>query len=119
MHQILIVEDEERLAAFLDKGLRKQGFTTVIAEDGAQALRLAQEYAFDLMLLDLGLPVTDGWTVLNQLRSHGETRPIIIVTARQDAHERTIALNQGASDYVTKPFSFSDLLERIQAQLAN
>lgn len=118
MSQILIVEDEERLAAFIDKGLRKQGFTTAIAEDGEQALRIAQENSFDLMLLDLGLPVMDGWTVLKELRSQGERRPIIIVTARKDEREKALALRSGATDFVTKPFRFSDLLECIQNHLA-
>mgnify|MGYP002780834793 CR=1 FL=1 len=118
MSQILIVEDEERLAAFIDKGLRKQGFTTTIAEDGEQALRIAQETTFDLMLLDLGLPVVDGWTVLKQLRSQGEIRPIIIVTAHKDEQEKLLAHRNGATDFVTKPFRFSDLLQCIQEHLA-
>ncbi len=119
MSQILIVEDEVRLAAFIDKGLRKQGFTTAIAEDGEQALRIAQENAFDLILLDLGLPVVDGWTVLRELRSQGEIHPIIIVTARKDDQDKAAALRSGATDYVTKPFRFSDLLECIQTHLTN
>jgi two-component system, OmpR family, copper resistance phosphate regulon response regulator CusR len=117
MFQILIVEDEERLASFIDKGLRKQGFTTVIAEDGERALRMAQDTTFDLMLLDLGLPVMDGWAVLKELRSQGDIRPIIIVTACKDGEEKTMAFHNGATDFVTKPFRFSDLLERIQTHL--
>lgn len=117
MSRILIVEDEERLAAFIDKGLRKQGFITAIAEDGEQALRMAEEQGFDLMLLDLGLPMMDGLTVLHELRSQGETRPIIIVTARKDDQDKASAFHTGATDYVTKPFRFSDLLERIQTHL--
>ena len=117
MSQILIAEDETRLAAFIEKGLRKQGFLTAIAEDGQQALKIAQDGDFDLILLDLGLPIVDGWTVLKQLRSQGETRPIIIVTAIKDNRDKATALSLGANDYVTKPFRFSDLLERIQTQL--
>jgi two-component system copper resistance phosphate regulon response regulator CusR len=117
MAQILIVEDEERLAAFIDKGLKKQGFTTAIAEDGEQAIRAAQESSFDLMLLDIGLPVIDGWTVLSELRSQGNRQPIIIVTAHQDEQNRAEALRQGATDFVAKPFRFSDLLKCIQAHL--
>lgn len=119
MSQILIVEDEERLAAFIEKGLKKQGFTTRIAEDGEQALRIAQEDAFDLMLLDLGLPVVDGWTVLKELRNQGEQRPIIIVTACKDDRDKALALHNGATDYVTKPFRFNDLVERIHTHLAS
>ncbi|HAJ60473.1 MAG TPA: response regulator [Cyanobacteria bacterium UBA8543] len=117
MSQILIAEDETRLAAFIEKGLRKQGFLTAIAEDGQQAINIAQDGDFDLILLDLGLPIVDGWTVLKQLRSQGETRPIIIVTAIKDNRDKATALSLGANDYVTKPFRFSDLLERIQTQL--
>ena len=117
MSQILIAEDETRLAAFIEKGLRKQGFLTAIAEDGQQAIKIAQDGDFDLILLDLGLPIVDGWTVLKQLRSQGETRPIIIVTAIKDNRDKATALSLGANDYVTKPFRFRDLLERIQTQL--
>lgn len=117
MPRILIVEDEARLAAFIDKGLRKNGFSTAIAEDGAQALSIAMQDEFDLLLLDLGLPVVDGWTVLRKLRCQGNLRPIIIVTARTDHQEKECAFLNGATDYVTKPFRFSDLLECIQVHL--
>jgi DNA-binding response OmpR family regulator len=119
MFQILIVEDEERLAAFIDKGLRKQGYTTAIAEDGEKALRMVHEKPFDLILLDLGLPIIDGWTVLKELRQQGEVRPIIIVTARKDEREKVLAMGETATDFVTKPFRFSDLLERIQLHLSS
>lgn len=118
MCQILIVEDEVRLAAFVDKGLKKQGFTTAIAEDGEQALQMTQEQTFDLILLDLGLPIVDGWTVLKELRDRGETHPIIIVTAHKDDRDKASALRTGATDFVTKPFRFSDLLKCIQTHLS-
>lgn len=117
MSQILIVEDEERLAAFIDKGLRKHGYSTAIAADGEQALRIAQQDSFDLMLLDLGLPILDGRVVLKELRQQGEKRPIIVVTARKDEQEKALAFRNGATDFVTKPFRFSDLLECIQTHL--
>lgn len=117
MCQILIVEDEALVAAFIEKGLRKNGFTTAIAEDGQQALRFGTDDRFELMLLDLGLPIMDGLTVLKTLRDQGDTRPVIIITARKDDRERQKVLNHGADDYVTKPFRFSDLLERIQGLL--
>ena len=117
MCQILIVEDEARLAAFIEKGLKKNGYKTTIAEDGQQALSMIAGDGFDLILLDLGLPIVDGWTVLKAVREQGEMRPIIIVTARKDDTDRTIALTQGANDYVTKPFRFSDLLARIRLLL--
>jgi DNA-binding response OmpR family regulator len=118
MCQILIVEDEARLAAFIEKGLRKNGFTTAIAENGQQALSFVTDERFELMLLDLGLPIIDGLTVLKEIRNQGETRPVIIITARKDDNEGQIALTHGADDYVTKPFRFSDLLKRIHFLLA-
>jgi DNA-binding response OmpR family regulator len=117
MTQILIVEDEVRLAAFVEKGLRKNGFTTIVAVDGEQAIFMAESSDFDLLLLDLGLPVIDGFTVLCELRSRGEKRPIIIVTANNDERDKAAALAAGANDYITKPFSFKDLLTRVRVQL--
>ncbi len=118
MSQILIVEDEVRLAAFVEKGLRKNGFTTKIAIDGEQAILIAKNSDFDLLILDLGLPIIDGWTVLRELRSQGEKRPIIILTAN-DESDKAAALAAGANDYITKPFSFKDLLARVHAHLSN
>lgn len=116
-NRILIVEDEFRIAAFLQKGLRKNGFTTAVAEDGDQAISMTQESNFDLLLLDLGLPGKDGWTVLRQLRDQGNQLPIIIVTARNSERDRTTSLVAGANDYLTKPFRFAELLARVRAQL--
>ena len=118
MSQILIVEDEARLAAFVEKGLRKSGFKTLVAADGEQAIELAQFGKFDLLLLDLGLPIKDGWQVMRELRSRGEVLPIIIMTACDDDRSRAAALQAGANDYITKPFLFNDLLGCIQAQLS-
>jgi two-component system, OmpR family, copper resistance phosphate regulon response regulator CusR len=117
MNRILIAEDEERLAAFIEKGLRKYGFTTDVAVDGEQALEKALNDEFELLLLDLGLPITDGWTVLKKLRAQGEQFPIIIVTALSDDRNRAVALHLGANDYVTKPFKFSDLIEKVKLHL--
>ena len=118
MNRILIAEDEIRLAAFIEKGLKKYGFVTAIAADGNQALSMAQGGDFDLLLLDLGLPAIDGWAVLEQLRGQADNRPIIIVTACADEKDRLRALAYGANDYVTKPFKFADLLERVQVHLS-
>ncbi len=117
MNQILIVEDEARLAAFVEKGLRKNGFNTAVAADGEQAIYMAENSNFDLILLDLKLPLKDGWTVLRELRNHGKQFPIIIVTALADEQNRAAALEGGANDYLAKPFSFKDLLQRVQALL--
>ncbi|MBE9166439.1 response regulator [Pleurocapsales cyanobacterium LEGE 06147] len=118
MSCILIAEDEERLAAFIDKGLRKYGYETAIAFDGEQAVQMAASGRYHLLLLDLGLPVKDGWTVLAQLQQIQKSLPTIIVTARNDPQDRLAGLQAGVIDYVTKPFSFKDLLARIQGVLS-
>lgn len=118
MNRILIAEDEARLAAFLEKGLRQYGYETIVAEDGCQALAVTQTEEIKLLLLDLGLPIKDGWAVLEELRSQGEKFPIIVVTAFSDDKSRAVALAAGATDYMTKPFRFSDLLAKVQAYLS-
>jgi DNA-binding response OmpR family regulator len=117
MNRILIAEDESRIAAFIEKGLRKNGFMTAIAEDGNQAACMAESGEFDLLLLDIGLPGQDGWAVLKTLRSQGKELPVIVVSARDEVRDKIAGLNSGANDYVTKPFQFKDLLNRIVAQL--
>jgi two-component system, OmpR family, copper resistance phosphate regulon response regulator CusR len=117
MSRILIAEDEPRLATFVRKGLVQNGFSVTIAEDGQQALEMAITGEFELLLLDLGLPIKDGKTVLRELREQRDTLPIIIVTAFADDQSRTEVIALGANDYLTKPFRFSDLLAKIQANL--
>ncbi|NEP59129.1 MAG: response regulator transcription factor [Symploca sp. SIO2G7] len=117
MSRILIAEDEPRIAAFLEKGLRSRGFTTVVATDGDEVILMAMSNSFDLLLLDLGLPVKDGWTVLEELRSKGSQLPIIILTARDDVNAKVAGLEGGADDYVTKPFNFKELLARVRLRL--
>ncbi|NEP11991.1 MAG: response regulator transcription factor [Symploca sp. SIO2C1] len=117
MSRILIAEDEPRIAAFLEKGLRSSGFTTVVATDGDEVVLMATSNNFDLLLLDLGLPVKDGWTVLEELRSQGSQLPIIILTARDDVNAKVAGLERGADDYVTKPFNFKELLARVRLRL--
>ncbi|ELS03720.1 response regulator with CheY-like receiver domain and winged-helix DNA-binding domain [Xenococcus sp. PCC 7305] len=112
MNNILIAEDETRIAAFMEKGLKKNGFQTAIASDGEQVLSMMQSNDFDLLLLDLGLPVKDGWQVLQELKNQGNEIPIIVVSA-YDNPEPT----EETSNYVTKPFRFQDLLERIKSNL--
>lgn len=111
---ILIAEDEARVAAFIEKGLRKYGFTTAVAEDGQQAVQMMQTEAIELLLLDLGLPIMDGWSVLRELRSQGQSLPIIVVTAQDTKVE---ALAQGATDFISKPFHFSELVEKVRSHL--
>ncbi|HEX2468057.1 MAG TPA: response regulator transcription factor [Solirubrobacterales bacterium] len=117
MTRILIAEDESRLAAFLEKGLRAGGYTTTVATDGVAASALARDEDFDLMVLDLGLPMKDGLEVLRDLRGAGQRLPVIILTARGDPDERVRGLEAGADDYLAKPFHFEELLARVRARL--
>ncbi|NEO29995.1 MAG: response regulator transcription factor [Symploca sp. SIO3C6] len=119
MNRILIAEDEPRIASFLEKGLRANGFTTSVATDGDQVIVMALDENVDLLLLDLGLPGKDGWTVLEELRGQGAMLPIIILTARDDINDKVAGLEGGADDYVTKPFRFEELLARIRLRLRN
>jgi two-component system, OmpR family, response regulator QseB len=115
--RVLIAEDEPRLAAFLEKGLRSSGFTTTIVGDGPGASAAADESEFDLMVLDLGLPGKDGLEVLRDLRAEGSKLPVIILTARDDTSDRVAGLEAGADDYIGKPFHFDELVARIRARL--
>jgi two-component system, OmpR family, response regulator QseB len=117
MPQILIAEDEPRIASFIEKGLRAQGFMTTISVSAGEALNLAQGNEFDLMLLDLGLPGGDGLEILETLRGQGIQTPIIILTARDDINDKLAGLGGGADDYMTKPFRFEELLARIQLRM--
>jgi DNA-binding response OmpR family regulator len=117
MTRILIAEDEPRLAAFLDKGLRAQGFTTTVVADGTEASTMAQDEEFDLLVLDLGLPGKQGAEVLRDMRLAGQRMPVLILTARDDLDSTVAGLEGGADDYVTKPFKFEELLARIRARL--
>lgn len=115
MNQILIAEDEPRIAALLEKGLKKHGFETAIATDGSEALEMAAAGDFNLLLLDLGLPVKDGWEVLKSLRNKGKQLPIVIVSARKDDEEIAAGFEAGATDYITKPFRLNDLVARVRS----
>jgi DNA-binding response OmpR family regulator len=117
MPNILIAEDEPRIASFIEKGLRSQGFTTAVVGDGLYVLDLAQSGTFDLLILDLGLPGKDGFQVLEELRGQGENLPVIILSARSDIHDKVAGLEGGADDYVTKPFRFEELLARVRLRL--
>lgn len=119
MCHILIVEDEPRLAAFIEKGLQKKGFQTSVATDGQQALLMTQNKSFDLLLLDLGLPVLDGWTVMERLRNQGNSVPVIVVTARDHRESRNIGRKFNIKEYISKPFRFQDLLAQVESYLDN
>ncbi len=117
MTRILIAEDEERIASFVQKGLRAHGYTTLIVDDGATAAAIARDDDFDLLVLDLGLIGMDGMQVLREIRARGERLPVIVLTARDSIEDRVDGLERGADDYVTKPFSFDELLARIRVRL--
>jgi DNA-binding response OmpR family regulator len=117
VNRILIAEDEPRLASFLEKGLRSNGFVTSVADDGTKASMMARDEEFDLLVLDLGLPGIDGTEVLRELRASGQRMPVIILTARDDVSDKVGGLEGGADDYVTKPFRFEELLARVRARL--
>jgi DNA-binding response OmpR family regulator len=115
--RILIVEDEARIASFVAKGLTADGHRTHVAGDGRVGLDHALSGEFDLMVLDIGLPVMDGFAVLDQLRSHGSRLPVIVLTARDSVTDTVSALEGGADDYMPKPFRFAELLARIRLRL--
>jgi DNA-binding response OmpR family regulator len=117
VNRILIAEDEPRVAAFLDKGLRAHGFTTTIVADGVAASLMARDEDFDLLVLDLGLAGQHGFQVLRQLRGRGQRMPVVILTARDDVRDKVHGFEEGADDYVTKPFRFEELLARIRTRL--
>jgi DNA-binding response OmpR family regulator len=117
MSRILIAEDEERIASFVEKGLRAQGYTTTVVTDGEEALQMGRSGLFDLVLLDIGLPGRDGFSVLRAMREAGTRTPVIILTARDGVEDTVTGLEHGADDYVTKPFRFAELLARVRARL--
>ena len=114
--RILIVEDEERIASFLIRGLRAQGYAVDHVSSGADALARSRDPELDLMILDLGLPDIDGTQVLRSLRGAGSSLAIIVLTARGEVSDRVEGLDLGADDYLTKPFAFDELLARIRAR---
>ena len=117
MNRILIAEDEPRLASFLEKGLKANGYTTTVVDDGQAAISVAHDDDFDLMILDIGLPRMDGFRVLEELRSRGQRLPVLVLTARDDVEDKVAGLEGGADDYVTKPFRFEELLARVRVRL--
>jgi len=115
--RILLVEDEAKTAKFLKKGLGESGFVVDIAKDGLDGLHLALEVEFDAIILDLMLPVMDGWQVLSRLRQAKRQTPVLLLTALDAVHERGRGFELGADDYLVKPFAFSELLARVRSLL--
>jgi len=117
MSRILIVEDEQRIASFVAKGLTAEGFTTTSVADGITGLDYALSGQFDLMVLDIGLPGMDGFEVLNRVRAERPELPVIVLTARDSVTDTVAALEGGAADYMAKPFKFGELIARIRLRL--
>lgn len=117
MTHILLAEDSPRIASFVTKGLRANGYTVTHTGDGIDALYLMQTQRFDLLILDIGLPGKDGFEVLHELRGTGSEVPILILTARDSVQDRVAGLDGGADDYMAKPFSFEELLARVRRRI--
>ncbi len=117
MSQILIVEDEERIASFVAKGLKSAGYSSMHVTTGRDAIDMASTGDFDLLVLDLGLPDVDGFEVLSTIRSMGVSTPVIILTARNSVTDTVAGLEGGADDYMAKPFRFEELLARVRLRL--
>ncbi|MDE6108185.1 MAG: response regulator transcription factor [Oscillospiraceae bacterium] len=114
--KILIVEDELNIAQLLQLYLEKEGFETQIAGNGGKAVELFRSFAPDLVLLDIMLPVMDGWSVLKKIRAESKT-PVIMLTAKGETDDRVTGLEQGADDYIVKPFETKEVLARVRAVL--
>lgn len=117
MPQLLIVEDQKKLLSSLQRGLEEKGYEVITAATGEQGYYAATTEPIDAMILDLMLPGRDGIRVLRDLRSHGFTRPVLILTARDAIEDKVLGLDSGADDYLVKPFAFAELLARLRALL--
>ena len=115
--RILIVEDEKKAAAYLHKGLAEQGFIVDVSIDGEEGLLLATTVEYDLIILDVMVPLRDGWSILKELRRGGKQTPVLFLTARDSVDDRVKGLELGADDYLVKPFAFVELLARIRSIL--
>jgi two-component system copper resistance phosphate regulon response regulator CusR len=115
--RILVVEDEQKTASFLQKGLTEQGFVVDCADNGEDGLHLARSQQYSAVVLDVMLPKLDGRSLLHTLRTQGIETPVLFLTARDAVHERVEGLELGADDYIVKPFAFSELLARLRTIL--
>jgi two-component system OmpR family response regulator len=115
--RVLIVEDDEKIASFVIKGLKQAGFAVDHVADGEDGLHMAEVNPYDVMIIDIMLPKRDGFSVIESLRSRGNTTPILVLSARGSLDDKLKGFQFGSDDYLTKPFSFSELLARLQALL--
>lgn len=119
MTEILIAEDEARIASFVEKGLTAAGFGVTVVATGTEALEQLSGREYDLAVLDIGLPGLDGLEVMRLVRARGSRTPVIILTARSSVEDVLASLEGGANDYMAKPFRFDELLARIRLRLAD
>jgi two-component system copper resistance phosphate regulon response regulator CusR len=115
--RILVTEDDRAVSRFLQKGLEAENYAVDVSSDGEEAAHAAQEYDYDLMILDLNIPKMDGLAVLRKVRSRKESLPILILSSRGKVEERANGLDLGADDYLVKPFSYQELSARVRALL--
>src|SRR5690242_14016511 len=115
--RILVVEDEAAIANFVTQGLTEAGYAVDVAGDGAEALHWITIAEYDVILLDVMLPDSDGFTICGAIRRRGLHTPVIMVTARDTVDDRVTGLDSGADDYLIKPFAFAELLARVRALL--
>jgi len=115
--RILIVEDDRKVGAFLQKGLREEQYAVDVCRDGEEAVEWASISSYDVIVLDIMLPKKDGFAVCRELRQKGVLTPILMLTAKDSVEDKVSGLTEGADDYLTKPFSFEELLARIKALL--
>jgi DNA-binding response OmpR family regulator len=113
--KILVVEDDRKVAGFIEQGLREEGYAVDVAPDGDEATMLAHVYEYDLLVLDVMLPKKTGLQVATELRREGRSTPILMLTARDTTEDVVRGLDAGADDYLTKPFKFDELLARVRA----
>ncbi|MGH3042523.1 MAG: response regulator, partial [Gaiellaceae bacterium] len=113
--RVLIVEDEVKMAGLLRRGLREEGLAADVARTGDDALWMARATEYDAIVLDVMLPGVDGFEVCRRLREAGAWSPVLMLTARDGVDDRVAGLDAGADDYLTKPFSFAELLARLRA----
>lgn len=115
--KVLVVEDDFKIASFIKKGLKEESYIVDIADDGSEAIEFVQKNGYDIILLDIMIPIINGIDVCKKLKAQDIQTPIILLSARNKLEDKIIGLDSGANDYLTKPFEFEELLARIRAQL--
>lgn len=115
--RLLVVEDEQKVARFIRRGLEEEGYAVDVASDGETGLAMGLDHVHDLIVLDIQLPKLDGLRVLRELRQAGVSTPVLLLTVRANVEDKVLGLDAGADDYLTKPFAFQELVARVRALL--